>query len=275
MTVGFGLLAFGTAVTSLAGLVAFQLHSKQSTLENAALVCVALSQVYAVGTLFVGAALPLRLVYTQPEMVQMIHRSRYLVFDCLALPGVLWVIMFQALRLRAELGLPEFVAGEAFRIAAMVILAVGHLAMSGPAAIDCSKYPLTSDNCLGVAYWRPARFTHRMKLPLQVVIRSLWCAFVVRCLMLRAMPSSVETGLLLGGFALRFSYHGHLSQYKYWSWEIFVQPLANTFLCAALLHSTGTVVRCDWRRLDPSACFVVMPGAATPLFGAGLSALRF
>jgi len=274
MSVGLGVLAIGTAATCVASLVAFQLHSKKATVEHAALVCLALSQVYAAVTLLVGAALPLRLVYTRPDIVQMIHRSRYLVYDCLALPGVLWVVMAQALRLQAELGLPEFVAGNTFKIAAGVALAIGHLAMSVPAATDCGKYPLTADNCLGVAYWRPARFTHRMKLPLQVVTRFLWCSFLVRCIMLR-QATSVEIGLLCAGLALRFTYHGHLSQYKYWSWEIFVQPLANAFVSAVLLHTTGTSVRCDWHRLNPSSCFVIMPGAAAPLFGSGLSALRF
>lgn len=268
---GCPLLFLGTALASLVLLTTWQLYSRYPTLEHGVFVCFALSHAYGAATLLLSSLIPLRVVYQQFDILEMLHRSRYLIFDCLCLPCLLWLLAEMVHRHRSELlpvGVLPAVFDDPWRSATIGVLSLLHVAISGPAAMDCSKYPMTHVNCLGVLYWRPARFTSRMQRPFLLVTRALWIVAICRCVMQR------HTWLLAAAAAFRLAFHGHMSQWRYWPWEIFVQPLATACVCGALLHAADVAVQCDWRHLDVTRCLVVSPSGAVPLFG-NTARLRF
>eukprot|EP00747_Dinoflagellata_sp_TGD_P170088 gnl/TRDRNA2_/TRDRNA2_200762_c0_seq1.p1 gnl/TRDRNA2_/TRDRNA2_200762_c0~~gnl/TRDRNA2_/TRDRNA2_200762_c0_seq1.p1 ORF type:complete len:276 (-),score=29.83 gnl/TRDRNA2_/TRDRNA2_200762_c0_seq1:79-906(-) len=270
---GCVLLVLSTGIAGLISCVAWQLHAKQQTLDNAVLVCFALSHAYAAATLLVGAVLPLRIVYSSPHMVEMMHRSRYMIFDCMALPCILWMIVGQLNRSLDQPGMHMlavlFDPNKPFRLVLLGILGVFHVGIAGLASQDCFRYPFTNDNCLGVLYWRPTRFTPKMRIPWLVVTRTLWIYAAYRCLALRSFALLVTAALL------RLSFHGHMSQWRYWSWEIFAQPLSCAALCGALFMARGVSVRCPGlATLDVLRCVVVSPEGVMPLFGSA-AMMRF
>eukprot|EP00929_Paragymnodinium_shiwhaense_P123818 TRINITY_DN9810_c1_g1_i6.p1 TRINITY_DN9810_c1_g1~~TRINITY_DN9810_c1_g1_i6.p1 ORF type:complete len:275 (+),score=39.33 TRINITY_DN9810_c1_g1_i6:134-958(+) len=270
--IGCAALAIETALSAFAALVCYQLYGRHPTLDHAVLLFFSLGHTYSVLTLLVGALIPVRLVYERPDLLELWHRSRYILFDCVAMPSVLWMVAFLIHRGREELGLPALVASlfdTPARLVAIAILAVAHLAVAFLASQDCFRYPMGTDNCLGVLYWRPARFTRWMQLPWKCSTRSLWLLAFLWLLVARRPP-----WLLLAAAVLRLAYHGHMSQYWYPNWEIFLQPLAATLVTCAFLQAMDISLQCDMRRLDPSTCIVQSPKGPVALFMSG-GRLRF
>jgi len=270
--IGIIVLAIGTIATCTAFLVAFRLHSRHQTLDYAVFTCLAISSFYGAATLLVGSLLPMRVAYQRPDLLNMLHRSRYLMFDCIALPCIIWLLLFQLHRDRKEVLGPLRAAAtlldEPWRPGLLALLAAGHLLVAGLAAKDMGNYPLNPQNCMGVLYYRPARFTQRMKRPWFLVTYALWALALYWCIV-HGRP-----WLLLAAAAFRLAYHGHMSTYWFPPFEAFVQPLAAAALIGALLQAAGVGMICDPR--DLSRCMVRAPeGTATPLFGSGSSALRF
>jgi len=263
---GQGLLGLASAAAAAVLLVAWQLHARRATLEHAVLLCFALGQAYSSATLLVGGLLPLRAVYERPDLLEMMHRSRYLIFDCAALPCVIWVLVLLFFR-PLETGQLFGFSAQTLRTCALSVLAVVHLVVSCLAAGDCAKYPFSTENCLGILYWRPARFTPRMRYPWLFVTRSLWVLAAYHCY------TKGSLSLLLATAGIRLAFHGHMSQWQHWSWEIFAQPLASAALFTALMWALEVTVRCDWRAL--SQCVVAWPGGATALFSGMQGGLRF
>lgn len=261
---GRGLLSLGGLVSSMVLLVAYRHYEKYPCLETGALVAFAMSGTYGAVTLMVGACLPLRLIYQRPDLIEMMHRSRYLMFDCASVPGVLWLIVLLTHRTSEQMGpvgsATAFLMDGQARVLVLGALVVVHAVASGCAAGDCVKYPMTTENSLGVVYWRPARFTHKMKRPWVYATTVLWVFATYRF----AMSGSVW--LLLASVAFRLAFHGHMSQWRFWPWEIFLQAPAAAVLTATLLLARDVTVQCSTRSFDPFSCLVVSPGSAVPLF---------
>lgn len=259
--VGTLILVVYMVVASVISMVAWHLYGKQQTIEHGALLCFAFGQFYSVLTLLAGAFLPLRIVYANPDIVLMLHRSRYLIFDCFALPCVLWSLLGIAQREHAQFGLPRSLFEGSARTVVLIILSLVHAALALPAAQDCGKYPFNPNDCLGVLYYRPARFLKRMHHPWRVVLWTLALFGLLRLILVGQVRLLLATGIM------RIAYHGHMTQWDFWRWEIFLQPFATAAFCAALLGASGASVVCDWREFDPTQCLVLTPGGATPLFG--------
>lgn len=269
--VGVALTLLNFLVSVVVFLVAYQLYGRHPALDHFVLLCFVLGHTYSALTILIGAALPLWVVYSYSDVIEMMHRSRYLMFDCVALPCVIWLIATTLHRRRDDLGFAESAAGlfdEPLRWVSFSIIGAVHLGLSGLAAPDCSRYPMSADNCLGVGYWRPARFTKKMRYPLLCTIRGM-CLLGVFLLYSQKRP-----WLLFAVASLRLAFHGHMTDYKYFTWEIFVQPLAAAAISAAFLDAMEIGVHCDWRTLDPTHCLVSTPKGAVPLLG-GASRLRF
>eukprot|EP00931_Biecheleriopsis_adriatica_P079545 TRINITY_DN52954_c0_g1_i1.p1 TRINITY_DN52954_c0_g1~~TRINITY_DN52954_c0_g1_i1.p1 ORF type:complete len:274 (-),score=35.98 TRINITY_DN52954_c0_g1_i1:4-825(-) len=267
-TVGQALLCVGMLASGAALLVSWQFYSRTPSLESGALLCFTLGQAYSTATLLLGALLPLRVVYSAEEMLEMLHRSRYLMFDCASLLSVVWVLVFIVRRSQADFGVIGAIVGrlESFATPLLALLGFAHLLAAGLACSDCARYPLSHDNCLGVLYWRPARFTLRMRYPWLAATRLLW-AFSICVLLMQGRP-----WLLLSSGAFHLAYHGHVSRWQYQSWEVFAQPLCGALLSASLLAALDVSVSCR-QGLDLSTCLVLTPGGPVPLFG-GTSRLR-
>eukprot|EP00927_Polykrikos_kofoidii_P045005 TRINITY_DN38869_c0_g1_i1.p3 TRINITY_DN38869_c0_g1~~TRINITY_DN38869_c0_g1_i1.p3 ORF type:complete len:116 (-),score=14.69 TRINITY_DN38869_c0_g1_i1:181-528(-) len=73
---------------------------------------------------------------------------------------------------------------------------------------------------------------------------------------------------------LHVAFHGHMSEYRFWGWEIFVQPLAAAVVSFAVMQAMHISLQCNWRTFDPSQCVIVSPKGPVHLLG-GLSQLRF
>ena len=82
------ILAVEAFATTVVMLMAYQAHARNQTLDYAVVLCFVLGHTYSTATLFLGAVVPVRLVYEHHHVLEMMHRSRYLVFDCCALPCV-------------------------------------------------------------------------------------------------------------------------------------------------------------------------------------------
>eukprot|EP00928_Gymnodinium_smaydae_P023336 TRINITY_DN19300_c0_g1_i1.p1 TRINITY_DN19300_c0_g1~~TRINITY_DN19300_c0_g1_i1.p1 ORF type:complete len:271 (+),score=43.07 TRINITY_DN19300_c0_g1_i1:104-916(+) len=257
--VGRGLLASGLAACAATALVGWRLYEKRPGLDTAAYVCLALSHTYAALTLVVGALLPLRMVYDRPDLIEMMHRTRYLILDCLGLPCVFWLLLLWAL----PPALAEWLPSEGLvRSALLAALLSASMALAAPAARDCTTYPFSPDNCLGVLYYRPARFTQKMRYPCLYVQRALYGFAMCRLLAARS------GWLLLGTGVFRLAFHGHTSGWRYWPWEIFAQPLAMSLLSLALLWSADVNVVCTGGLMQ---CVVTYPGGAASLVLVGTS----
>lgn len=267
--VGQSLLAAGVTVSGLVLLVAWQFYSRSPSMESAATLCFAMAQTYCSIVLLVGALLPLRIVYQAMELLEMMHRSKYLIFDCAMLPSVAWIAVL--LLKQPDFGPLGLVGSklleEPLRTPVLVALGFAHLAASYLAASDCIKYPFTHENCLGVLYWRPARFTLRMRYPWIVVTRLLLALGMYSLLLQGRWLMLLAAGCFYG------AYHGHVSLWQYRAWEIYAQPLACALLSAALMTALNVSVSCALSSIDLDSCVVVTPGGAVPLFG-GLSRLR-
>eukprot|EP00930_Biecheleria_cincta_P006984 TRINITY_DN108115_c0_g1_i1.p1 TRINITY_DN108115_c0_g1~~TRINITY_DN108115_c0_g1_i1.p1 ORF type:complete len:280 (+),score=32.74 TRINITY_DN108115_c0_g1_i1:122-841(+) len=238
-------------------------------MESAATLCFAMAQTYCSIVLLVGALMPLRMVYQAMELLEMMHRSKYLIFDCAMMPCVAWVAVL--LLKRPDFGPLGLVGSKllAEPLCTPVLVAFGfaHLGVSYLAASDCIKYPFTHDNCLGVLYWRPARFTLRMRYPWLLVTRLL-LALGIYSLLLHG-----QWVMLLASVCFYGAYYGHVSLWQYRPWEIYAQPLSCALLSAALMTALNVSVSCPLINIDLGSCVVVTPGGAVPLFG-GLSRLR-
>lgn len=265
-------LASGGLASSLVLLVAWRHYERRPDLESSALLALALGGCYATMTLFVGAFTPLWLVYRRPELLEMLHRSRYLIFDCTCVPSVLWLLLLQAHRAGDKGGplgtLASLLLGGAGRLPVLAAVALVHAAAAGYAAGDCARYPFTTENCLGVLYWRPARFTPKMRRPWLLATRALWIVGAYRCLW------QGDAWLLLATAVARLAFNGHMSQWHHWRWEVFAQAPAMAALCAVLLRAEDVAVRCNLQSWDPRSCLVVTPGGAARLFAAP-GGLRF
>jgi len=262
--IGCAVLGVGALGSSVLLLATWQLYARHPTLAHGVILVFVLSHAYSCYSLLVGGALPLRYVYQRPDLLEMLHRSRYLIFDCATLPCILWLLVLLVHRA------PGFGAGtmqldESWRICLLIVCSVVHVAIAGLAASDCFKYPFTTENCLGVVYWRPTRFTPRMRGPWLWVTRGLW--FFAAC----SLCMERRGWLLIATAAFHLAFHGHMSQYRYWPSEIYMQPLATVMLSAALLVNLDVGLTCNWRSLDPGSCLVLAPGGAVPLLGAGSS----
>jgi len=266
---GRALLGLGVLLSAAVLLVAYQLYALRQSLEHAVLLCFALSSTYGAVCLLIGGVLPLRTLYDRPDLLEMMHRSRYLIFDCAALPMLLWLLAVLLHRQRGDFGLggSAGLLDSPWRLWTLALLATVHLLLAGLAASDCVKYPFTMENCLGVVYWRPARFTHKMKYPWFCTIRALWVFAALRCLVQR------RAWLLIAVAPFHAAYYGHMSPWHYWPSEIFMQPFATAILGSVLLLSLDVSVQCDMR-MGLSGCIVAVPGGAMPLFGAP-TGLRF
>mmetsp|Transcript_4394 Transcript_4394/g.8804 ORF Transcript_4394/g.8804 Transcript_4394/m.8804 type:complete len:271 (+) Transcript_4394:89-901(+) len=266
--IGCAVLGLGAVGSSILLLATWQLYARHPTLAHGVILVFVLSHAYSCYSLLLGGALPLRYVYQRPDLLEMLHRSRYLIFDCASLPCILWLLALLAHRAQF-FGAGTLQLDESWRIGFLIICSLVHLVIAGLAASDCSKYPFTTESCLGVVYWRPTRFTPRMRGPWLWVTRGLWLfATSSLCLERRGW-------LLVGTAAFQLAFHGHMSQYRYWPSEIYMQPLATAMLSAALLANLDVGLACNWRTLDPGSCLVLAPGGAVPLFGAGMATLRF
>merc|ERR1740121_1979408 len=206
------------------------------------------------------------MIYQRADLLEMMHRSRYLMFDCASVPGVLWMLALLAQRTSDELGpvgsLAAIVMDGQARYLVLGALALVHVAAAGRAAGDCVKYPFNTQSCLGVVYWRPARFTPKMKLPLSVAANAL-CVFAAY-----RFACQGRAWLLVASLAFRLAFHGHLSQFRFWSWEIFAQAPAVAAVVAAMLLARDVTVQCSTRSFSPFSCLVVTPGSVVPLFAA-------
>eukprot|EP00933_Yihiella_yeosuensis_P082773 TRINITY_DN9675_c1_g1_i1.p1 TRINITY_DN9675_c1_g1~~TRINITY_DN9675_c1_g1_i1.p1 ORF type:complete len:281 (+),score=4.85 TRINITY_DN9675_c1_g1_i1:53-844(+) len=258
--IGSALLLLGTTISGLISLISWQSYSRHPSLENAVLLMLVLSQAYSSVGLLCGALLPLKILYQNPDKVEMLHRSRYLIFDCISLPCIVWITFLLSQKPDANLG-PFFLGSRYLpRSLTVLCLSILHLYVSYFAAQDCSRYPFSMENCLGVMYWRPSRFTARMKNPWQLVIRILW----VFALCSLAFQGRFGLCLLTAVAAFHGAFYGHMSPYQYWSGEIFVQSFASAGLSAALLAALDISVSCS----DGfSMCTVATPGGAIPLLG--------
>eukprot|EP00927_Polykrikos_kofoidii_P045006 TRINITY_DN38869_c0_g1_i2.p1 TRINITY_DN38869_c0_g1~~TRINITY_DN38869_c0_g1_i2.p1 ORF type:complete len:275 (-),score=25.48 TRINITY_DN38869_c0_g1_i2:181-1005(-) len=269
---GIALLSAGLSISLLSTLMAYQLYGRYSTLDHALLMVFGLGHTYSALTFLVGGLLPLRIVYQRPDILEMMHRSRYLIFDCIALPCVLWFLLLVVHRGREELGLSPASMGlfdEPWRWVTITVLSCTHLGVAGLAAPQISRYPMNTANCMGVLYWRPTRFTHRMRYPVLSATRGLWVLAILWLVFAQQKPL-----LLVAAAVLHVAFHGHMSEYRFWGWEIFVQPLAAAVVSFAVMQAMHISLQCNWRTFDPSQCVIVSPKGPVHLLG-GLSQLRF
>jgi hypothetical protein len=271
--IGRTILAVEACASTVIMLVAYQAHARNQTLDFAVVLTFALGHTYGTATLLVGALLPMRVVYERSDLVEMMHRSRYLVFDCVAQPCALHILLMLVYERREDLGISSNLLDQAIEIfPTFVVLAVVHATITLFAAKEIIRKPMITDNCLNVMYYRLAgRITAPMRCPCLCSISCLWILGVIFFLAYRSMS------FLVAAAVFNVAYSSHITRYVGWyfTWEIYVQPLAAFIVSVALLQAMNVSLHCDWRRLDPTQCLVYSPKGTVPLLrGLGAQNLK-